>query len=531
MRLLAAGLTALWAATSLLVLVGYRPGGPADLLVGVALLVPVGISAVALRWPPAPRGQMTYRIIASLAVGTGLILLPSLAGVWRQITDRGLQTLLPSPEAGYPWALAILGTSLFAALGPTRLLLAPGARRRTRLAASLGAGLAVALVTSTLVASVAVGNNRALAGRPAQASRFGPTDPKELPPRCDAAIAVGSTAQLEMVLSGTIDGRSIGGALVRGARAGADFSWTSEVASVEALGLGGAALVGTQGWLREPGGSWQRVPGTQVEGESLDVAVLGDGLDTTARAAAEDLGFDYLEGARFAPLPPRDRRRHVPTSLPAGPLAGGRRRPAPLAWRARLLDLRRCRAGSGRRVDRRRGVHTAAWRHPGSARGQPDGNLARQRDHDRPAGALTGVTGSMDRWDPGADAVGRKRDRLARFYRVTTYLEAHPEGATPGPDRGLRRDVAPERLPGPAGAGGRAGHPAVGRGRSLGDLRQGVPAGLPADPLRGDGGLPGGSPDGALRGRARSRPRGRVPEAGRGTAAGAGPPRRSEPWT
>ena len=37
----------------------------------------------------------------------------------------------------------------------------------------------------------------------------------------------------------------------------------------------------------------------------------------------------------------------------------------------------------------------------------------------------------MDRWDSGTDAAGRKRDRLARFYRVTTYLEAHPEGATP----------------------------------------------------------------------------------------------------
>ena len=37
----------------------------------------------------------------------------------------------------------------------------------------------------------------------------------------------------------------------------------------------------------------------------------------------------------------------------------------------------------------------------------------------------------MDRWDSGTDSAGRKRDRLARFYRVTTYLEAHPEGATP----------------------------------------------------------------------------------------------------
>lgn len=37
----------------------------------------------------------------------------------------------------------------------------------------------------------------------------------------------------------------------------------------------------------------------------------------------------------------------------------------------------------------------------------------------------------MDRWDSRTDAAGRKRDRLARFYRVATYLEAHPEGVTP----------------------------------------------------------------------------------------------------
>ncbi|MDA8237065.1 MAG: WYL domain-containing protein [Chloroflexi bacterium] len=36
----------------------------------------------------------------------------------------------------------------------------------------------------------------------------------------------------------------------------------------------------------------------------------------------------------------------------------------------------------------------------------------------------------MDRWDePGGDTLaGRKRDRVARFYRVTRYLAAHPEG-------------------------------------------------------------------------------------------------------
>jgi predicted DNA-binding transcriptional regulator YafY len=39
----------------------------------------------------------------------------------------------------------------------------------------------------------------------------------------------------------------------------------------------------------------------------------------------------------------------------------------------------------------------------------------------------------MDRWDqPGGDTLaGRKRDRVARFYRVATYLATHLDGVTP----------------------------------------------------------------------------------------------------
>jgi len=39
----------------------------------------------------------------------------------------------------------------------------------------------------------------------------------------------------------------------------------------------------------------------------------------------------------------------------------------------------------------------------------------------------------VDRWDlPGGDVhAGRKRDRVARFFRVATYLSAHPDGTTP----------------------------------------------------------------------------------------------------
>jgi hypothetical protein len=297
MRLLAAVLTALWVATSVLVLVAYRPGGPADLLVGVALLLPVGIAATAVAWPPAAHGPQAFRLISALAVGTGLLLLPSLASLWRQIADRGLQTLVPSPEAGYPWVLAIVGTSLFAALGLARRVLGPGAPRGRRLAAALGAGLGTALVTSTLLASVAIANDLALAGKPAGSSQFGPTDPTRLPPSCDAPLAVGTTARLSLTLGGSIDGRSMGGARIRGARSGDDFSWTSEVASVQVLGLGGAARLETQGWLREPGSPWRRVPGTSVAGDSLDLAVLPEALGSEARAAAEEMGFTFVEGA------------------------------------------------------------------------------------------------------------------------------------------------------------------------------------------------------------------------------------------
>ncbi len=38
----------------------------------------------------------------------------------------------------------------------------------------------------------------------------------------------------------------------------------------------------------------------------------------------------------------------------------------------------------------------------------------------------------MERDDPGRETrAGRKRDRVARFYRVATYLAAHPDGVTP----------------------------------------------------------------------------------------------------
>ena len=76
----------------------------------------------------------------------------------------------------------------------------------------------------------------------------------------------------------------------------------------------------------------------------------------------------------------------------------------------------------------------------------------------------------MDRWDlPGGDTLaGRKRDRVARFYRVATYLSSHPDGVTPDELARFLGHVAPERLPRPEGARRGARDPGLGRGRPLG---------------------------------------------------------------
>jgi hypothetical protein len=298
MRLLAAGLAVLWACACLLILVGYRPGGPADLLVGVATVLPLGIATTALIWPPVARGPQAFRLTVALAVGTGLILVPTIGAIYRQITGRGLQTLLPSPEAAYPWGLAILGTALFASLGVARRILGASASRPRRAAAALGSGLLVGVVTATLIASMAVANDLALGDRPAASSRFGPTDPTLTPPTCDGNLVAGATANLELQISGSVDRRSLGGARIRGQRVGTAFRWSAEVASATALGGAGAALVNGQAWAHEPGDPWAAVASGTVADEDVDGAAVRIALTPAMRASAEELGISYVEGAR-----------------------------------------------------------------------------------------------------------------------------------------------------------------------------------------------------------------------------------------
>ncbi len=298
LRLIAVGLAGLWVTVAALLLVGYRPGGPADLLVGVAALVPLAVALAAVAWPPTARGRVAFRLIAGLGVATAIILLPSLGGIATQLLREGLQTLLPSLEAAYPWGLAILGTSLFAGLGIARRLRGPASGRPERLGAAVAVGISLAVVAGGAVAGAAIVNELALRDRPAAGSRYGPTDPTLVPPECTQPIAAGSTAIVTMRLDGRLDNGSLGLAAVRGTRAGTDYRWLAEVTTLREVGLAGAAAVGGRAWARETGTRWVPVGPEAAAIQALDLAVVEAVLAGAAPAAPEDLGLAYLEGAR-----------------------------------------------------------------------------------------------------------------------------------------------------------------------------------------------------------------------------------------
>jgi hypothetical protein len=298
LRLLAAVLTAGWAAAAGLVLIGYRPGGPIDLLVGLAALPAVAIAGAALVWPPVARGDRAFVLIAWIGLGTALLLAPSVGGLTEQLRARGPQTLLPSLETAYPWLLALLGTAMFTGLGITRRLMGENALRRRRLLG--GATMAVALtgLTAAAFAGAAIANDLALRDRPATASRFGPTDPSLEPPACDGPLAAGPAARLGLAVDGDVDGRTIGSGRLVGVRDGTDFRWSAAIGSTVRLGRDGEARVGDHAWVAGPTGSWDRTSLAWVADGTVDLQVLATALTTGNRVTAESRGIDFVEGAR-----------------------------------------------------------------------------------------------------------------------------------------------------------------------------------------------------------------------------------------
>jgi hypothetical protein len=298
LRLIAIALTACWTLTAGVVLLGYRPGGPVDLVVGIAAALPIAIALAGLAWPPATHGQMAFAAMVWLGLGSLLLLVPSIADVSTQLVQGGAQTLLPSVEAAYPWALALFGTSLFAGFGIARRLLGATAMKRRRLVRGIAVATVLATGAGATFTAIAMANELALRDRPTTSSRFGPTDTAKEPPPCDSSLTAGTTARIELRLAGDIDGRSIGSIDLAGDRAGGDFRWLAYAATSTELGLHGSARIGTDAWIRDPFGGWRRAELSDVADATVDIQALESALTMGTRTAAELHGVDVIEGAR-----------------------------------------------------------------------------------------------------------------------------------------------------------------------------------------------------------------------------------------
>jgi hypothetical protein len=298
LRILGLVLAGLWFAAFALVMTGYRPGGPVDLWVGAAAIGPTAVALAAVAWPPVARGDRAFAAIAWLGLGAVLLLVPSIAGIASQLTGLGPQTLLPSPEAAYPWLLALIATGVYAGLGIARRRLGETALRRRRLAVGTAFGLVLVIATGSAFTAAAVVNELALRDRPTAASRFGPTDPSLVLPTCDGPMVAGTTARLQLSLDVAIDGRRTGQATLSGIRNGPDVRWTGFAATQYALGQVGLVRIGDRAWRLQPNGSWIPTTYGQAIGRDLDRQLMAVGLTVGKRAVAEDRGLAFIEGAR-----------------------------------------------------------------------------------------------------------------------------------------------------------------------------------------------------------------------------------------
>ena len=298
LRLIAACFTVLWTLTAGLVLLVYRPGGPIDLLVGLAVLVPAAIAALGLAWPPTAHHDGIFLATAWLGLLTAMVLVPSIGSVVFQLTSAGAQTILPSWSAAYPWLLALAGTSLFSGLGAARHFGNAFEPRRRRLAVGLALGGAMTLGSGLLFGSAAIANEIGLRDRPVSFSRFGPTDPALVVPACDADLITPLTAHVELSLTADVDGHPVGWANIVGVRSGTSVRWSADVAADYGLGRHGVVRTATGAWRQGPSGGWVSVPPESVDDETLDLQASLAALGQETRTTAEDSGLELVEGAK-----------------------------------------------------------------------------------------------------------------------------------------------------------------------------------------------------------------------------------------
>ncbi|CAN5704233.1 hypothetical protein BH24CHL8_BH24CHL8_05160 [soil metagenome] len=304
LRSLAALLLLLWVILAVAILFAYRPGGPADVLVGVAASFPAVVVAAALVWPPTGLdGRARYAAIC-LGVASALLIAPLVLLVLEALLAGGRQTLLPSLEVAYAAVLAFGSSCAFMALGVAGRLV-PGRRQQSsRLITAAGIGSGLTLLGTLAFGGVAIANEQQLRERTARVSVWGPTDPELVPPSCHEPAALGPTARVTIEATGAIDGEQVAQADIQGERSGASERWTGELQgrfdrgelSYESDGErvtwsvdGGTAEQHPTGFLQTLGRR-----GLTLDGPVLAVVSRPEGEPSTV---AEDLGFDLFDGA------------------------------------------------------------------------------------------------------------------------------------------------------------------------------------------------------------------------------------------
>ena len=299
LRLLAVLLAALWLIAGLSVVVGYHPGGPADLWVRASAVLPAVLAAMAVIWPPLALGDRAAALIRWLCLASLLVLAPTIAELLRSLAAGGRQTLLPSPETAYATLVALFTTCLFVGLGIARELLGQTALRRRRLLFGTIIALALTSFAAAAFGGATLVNDLALRDLQSATSVWGPTDPTILPPECDGALDVGPSAAVDLTASGDVDGQRLGGVVMAGRRNFRDESWHASFATAWGDGDMGYVRVAGAGWSDQGNGAWTRLPSPGVaDRETLDRAVLVEALAPAARVAAEDRGIELVGGAR-----------------------------------------------------------------------------------------------------------------------------------------------------------------------------------------------------------------------------------------
>ncbi len=310
MRLLAAILTVLWAATAVAVATTYRPGGPIDIVVMLACFAPVLIADAGFVWPAVGRTHRHRLFLVWVWLAALLFGIPVLYGTVATLTADGPQSLVPSFEAAYAGLLALFSMSWFSVAGWVhRRSGAEPLVRRSSLATTALAVLLTIVVGMAFVLVAAI-NDRGLREVEPSSSRFGPTDPDLEPPFCDEPIDLGANAVVTIEAKSSLDNVERGRARLEGQRGGQDESWGGSWSGPDGAGVGAYLRTGPLAWLTDqsddphaPGTNWRAVapdPFGMIGEEALTMDGPPQSIADAPRGAivAEDLGLEHIEGAR-----------------------------------------------------------------------------------------------------------------------------------------------------------------------------------------------------------------------------------------